>query len=138
LLFQIEGLAQKISLFNQRKLIIYQSRERLIHLINGRTNYLLTDSKNPPDPFLYKNVLVKLKLKKPCMIYTKLSGEKDFVDLIFRQSIIQFTDKSLITGQESQSEQSMRNSILFSSGLLDLNHTDWNRIYLQPNYEEKN
>lgn len=139
LLFQIEGLSQKISLFNQRKLIIYQSRERLIHLINGRTNYLLTDSKNPPDPFLYKNVLVKLKLKNPCMIYTKLSGEKDFEDLVFRPSIIQFTDKSLITGQESQFKHAMRNSILFSSGLLDLNHTDWNRIYLRSqSYEDKN
>lgn len=131
LLFQVAGLTQKISLFNQRTLIVYQSKDRLIHLINGRTNYLITDSENPPDPFLYKNVLVKLKLKEPCIIYTKLSGEIDFGDLVFSQSIIQFTDKSLIIDQENQFQPSLTNSLMFSSGLLDLNHTDWNRVRLQ-------
>ena len=132
LLFQVAGLTQKIGLFNQRTLIVYQSKERLIHLINGRTNYLITDSDNPPDPFLYKNVLLKLKLREPSIIYTKLSGETDFGDLVFSQSIIQFTDKSLIIDRESQFQPSMTNSFIFSSGLLDLNHTTGNRIHLRP------
>ncbi|MEN6456472.1 MAG: hypothetical protein ABFD10_19635, partial [Prolixibacteraceae bacterium] len=132
LLFQMAGLTQKIGLFNQRILIVYQSKEKVIHLINGRTNYLITNSDNPPDPFLYKNVLLKLKLKEPFMIYTKLSGETDFGDLIFSQSIIQFTDKSLIMDQERQFQSSMANSLTFSSGVLDLNHTVRNRIHLKP------
>ncbi|MGV8137441.1 MAG: ComEC/Rec2 family competence protein [Mangrovibacterium sp.] len=131
LLFQVAGLTQKIGLFNQRILIVYQSKEKVIHLINGRTNYLITNSDNPPDPFLYKNVLLKLKLKEPFMIYTKLSGETDFGDLIFSQSIIQFTDKSLLLDQERRFQPSTANSLTFSSGLLDLNHTDRNRIHLR-------
>jgi competence protein ComEC len=138
LLFQFEGLTQKINLFNQHKLIVYQSKERLIHLINGRTNYLITDSKNPPDPFLYKNVLLKLKLKEPLIIHTDFSDQKNFGDLIIQRTVMQFTDKSLILEQDDPIEISAENSITFSSGILDLNHIERNKIYLQPDWKEKN
>ncbi|MGV8095288.1 MAG: ComEC/Rec2 family competence protein [Mangrovibacterium sp.] len=137
-LFQFEGLTQKINLFNQRKLIVYQSKERLIHLINGRTNYLITDSKNSPNPFLYKNVLLKLKLKEPLIIHTDFSDQKNFGDLIIQRPVIQFTDKSLILEQDDPIEISPENSITFSSGILDLSHIERNKIHLQPDWKEKN
>lgn len=131
LLFQAEGLIQKVNLFNQQKLIVYQSKERLIHLIDGRKNYLITESENPPDPFLYKNVLSKLKLAEPLMIRIQSSTDLHSGDLIIRQSVMQFSDKSLLTGQKGPERISRDRFLVFSSGLLDLKQTGRDIIYLQ-------
>lgn len=42
LLFQISGLAAKSQLFDQKKIIVYNSKNLMIHLIDGRKNYLIT------------------------------------------------------------------------------------------------
>jgi competence protein ComEC len=130
LLFQISGLAQKINLFSQRKLIIYQSAEQVIHLINGRTNYLITNSKNAPDPYLYKNVLLNLRLDPPFIIQTELPGEENFYDLLIHLPVIQFTDKSLILQDGNQYQDLPENTNSFRHGLLDLNRTGRNTIRL--------
>lgn len=135
LLFQLAGLVQKAALFNQRVLIVYQSKERLIHLINGRTNYLLNDSDAPPDPFLYKNVLVKLKLSEPSVIHLEPTKEIRFKDLIFKSSVIQFTNRTLIIDLQNQLRP-LPGTVMTSPGYLDLNRTAENTILI-PRRPEK-
>jgi competence protein ComEC len=136
LLFQAEGFMQKVNLFNQQKLIVYQSKERLIHLVNGRRNYLITESENPPDPFLFKNVLLKLKLAEPSIIRIQSSTDFSSGELIIRQSVMQFSGKSLLTGQKAQGRISRDQFLIFSSGLLDLKQTGRDIIYLQADKEK--
>lgn len=40
--FQISGLKQKHQLINQKTIIVYHSRNLMIHLINGRNSYIFT------------------------------------------------------------------------------------------------
>lgn len=132
-LFQVDGLIQKIRLLGQRKLIVYRTDEKLIHLINGRRNYILTESKSSPNPSIYSNVLLNLKLKEPLIIHMPSHyEEKNFRDLIIQRPIIQFTDKSLILTKGSPVKTSSENSMTFSSGLLDLDQIVQNKIHLMP------
>lgn len=130
-LFQLDGLVQKISLWGQQKLIVYRSDETLIHLINGRENYLVTDSEIPPDPVLYQNVVLKLKLKEPLIIHRTSSHQKRFRDLIIQPPVIQFAGKSLILSKKGPVRFPGGDTRSFRFGLLNLKQTGQGNVYLE-------
>ncbi len=131
LLLQIDGLIQKTSLLNQRKLIIYQTG--VIHLINGRDNYLITGTNEPPNPFLYKNVILRLRLKEPLIFHTMNREEETPGDLIIREPVIQFTDKSFLLKKKGQPRISQEYSLSFPTGLIDLNQIRESKIEILLN-----
>ncbi|MEL7589125.1 MAG: ComEC/Rec2 family competence protein [Prolixibacteraceae bacterium] len=139
LLFQLAGVTQKISLFDQRKLIVYQtgSGERLIHLINGRTNYLITETDAAPNPHLYQNVLLNLRLKQPTVVPLN-SGKNTRIDLIVRRDMIQFSDKTLVLRRIKQDEILHEAPVSFSQGLIDLTRTEGRLIHIETGIKEKN
>ena len=91
LFFQIAGLAEKTILLNQKKLIVYQNNTPLIHLISGRDNYLITDSDEIPQDYLYRNALKQLQLKDPIIL--NLKDEVNLPGLLMKNGKIQFIDK---------------------------------------------
>lgn len=69
--FQINTLWTKHELFNQKYVYVYNSKNSLIHLINGRTNYVLSNSKIPvsdQEMNIILNVKNHLKLENPRFI----------------------------------------------------------------------
>lgn len=86
------GLFEKYSLLNQTRIINYKSDDVLIHLIDGRNNYLLTNSEGIPDDYLYENVLLKLKLVSPEIINMEDSSEITCDDLLIAGHLVQFLD----------------------------------------------
>ena len=94
IIFLFTGLIEKTTLLNQKKLIVYQNETFLIHLINGRNNYLVCGSVETPPEYLYRNVLKRFQLKTPIII--SINDEAEYYDLLIKKEVIQFLDKIII------------------------------------------
>jgi competence protein ComEC len=81
---QVSQLVTKYQLINQKKVFAYNSPGLLIHLINGRTNYLITngsDTLTQTDKDIVQRVVSHLKLNEPVILNRQSSGELNFKDL---------------------------------------------------------
>jgi hypothetical protein len=86
---------EKKQLFNQHVVWVYNTKNPMIHLINGRTDYLIT-----PDPkrlsraekSCYEKVSYHLRLKPAIIISNNQSTENNFDDLIIRKNRLQFAN----------------------------------------------
>jgi hypothetical protein len=77
LLFQISMLLEKKQVFNQHIIFVYNTKNLMIHLINGRNNYLITegqDTISENDQNLVRRVQNHLKLNNPTII-NKTTGK---------------------------------------------------------------
>ena len=91
--FQASTLLKKANLFDQKAVYVYNSKNSLIHFINGRTNYILKKGQNPvtdQEINMIQNVCNHLKLKKTQ--YIELTNTKNFdrVDLKINEKSIRF------------------------------------------------
>lgn len=93
LIVQTDALFVKMNLINQKSVYVYNSPNTVIHLINGRTNYLITDT---PDsiPAVAKNTIERVKnnlmLYEPNVIDIKSLPELSSDELIISSNHIQF------------------------------------------------
>lgn len=125
-LFSAAGVTQKCLLFNQQKVIVYHSNEKAIHLIHGRNNYIVAEK--PPEPHLYRNVLLKLKLNDP--VFMKWNADSIRYDVIIRKSAIQFSDRSLLP-YSADRYPSLTNTGVLEKGLNDLKKIKGKILFLQ-------
>ena len=88
------GLVHKYNLFNQCRVIEYQSNNPVTHLINGRMNYLITSSESYLDTYLYENVVFELELSPPVIINIDEKFDVNNSDLLISGGFVQFADKS--------------------------------------------
>lgn len=92
IMLQINTFWGKYELFNQKAVHVYNSKSTVIHLINGRTNYILSNSKNPltnQEMNTIQNVKNHLMLENPKLV--ERSGVNNFhtTDLkVNKQSIM--------------------------------------------------
>jgi competence protein ComEC len=90
---QINVLYKNYGLFNQKVVYVYNSKNTLIHLINGRTNYILSNSQNPiseQEMKMIMNVRNHLKLKLPLAIDLKKTNNLITNDLKINDKSIKF------------------------------------------------
>jgi len=93
LIFQITEILEKRQLFNQQVIYVYNSKNLMIHLINGRTNYLITSNcKNlsRAEILAYEKVCAHLKLNQTQIISTDQLKASTFPDLFVQNNRIQF------------------------------------------------
>jgi competence protein ComEC len=98
ILIQVSVIFEKAITINQNVIIIYNSRNPMIHLINGRNNYLLTKEfgkLSRSEKSTIERVRYHLKLNPALIISTDLRTENQQNDLIIKENRLQFT-KSLI------------------------------------------
>lgn len=98
LLFQISGLAAKSQLFDQKKIIVYNSKNLMIHLIDGRKNYLITkDFKSlaESEKQIYEKSATHLRLNLTEIISLNDSAATDRSDLKISSNIILFQNTLL-------------------------------------------
>jgi len=95
LLFQITELQEKTKTFNQNKVFVYNTKNPMIHLINGRTSYLLTNDflkLSRSEKSIFEKVGYHLSLKPTRIISNDSSGNNRCNDLIIKKKCIQFTN----------------------------------------------
>lgn len=98
ILFQANVLWTKSDLFNQKAVYVYNSKNTIIHFINGRTNYILSNGPNQlteQEIKMIQNVRNHLKLKNPLLIDLKSTRDFAASDLIINDKNISFLNCKL-------------------------------------------
>jgi competence protein ComEC len=97
LALQITELGTKYKLLNQKHIYVYNSRNTIIHLINGRNNYVVVSLDSIPenDARTIQKVIDHLRLNKPIVINRfNPNGFKNH-DCLLQESAIQFLNSTL-------------------------------------------
>jgi len=89
---QCSILADNFKLLNQKHIFVYNTRNTMIHLINGRTNYLLTNGSRIPenDLKMTRKVRDHLKLNSPIIIDKSSTNNFQSSDLMMNEHSLQF------------------------------------------------
>ena len=131
LALQCTELAKNIRLLNQKHIFVYNSRNTMVHLINGRSNYLVTNGSSISEADLHtaQKVIDHLKLNSPILIDRNKNFQ--FTDLILNHSSLHFlncliefkpkpkylnTDQLILSFQNVNSPQKEAESISISTG----------------------
>lgn len=80
LIFQVSEIRAKSRVFNQRMLYVYNAKELMVHLICGRTNYVIVNGKksiSPKELKMVERVKDHLKLDNP--VWVERSDKNGFV-----------------------------------------------------------
>ncbi|MDP2888043.1 MAG: hypothetical protein Q8P34_03635, partial [Bacteroidota bacterium] len=91
--FQINALWTKSDLFNQKTVYVYNSKNTLIHLINNRSNYVLSYGQNSitdQEMNMIQNVCNHLKIEKPKFIKPVTMNNFESSDLKINDQTINF------------------------------------------------
>jgi competence protein ComEC len=97
--FQVSVLWINTDLFNQKTVYVYNSKNTLIHFIDGRVNYILSEGSNPvseQELKMIQNVQKHLKLKNPQLINLKTMKDFEAIDLKIKDESIRFLNSSLV------------------------------------------
>ncbi len=89
------GIYSKLKVFDQKKLIIYNSSSKIIHLINNRENYIVFSGDKKPSSYIIKNPICELSLNQPHFINLSKIDSIHNIDLIIDQGIISFLDLNI-------------------------------------------
>ena len=95
LLFQVVDLQEKWKVFNQNKVMVYNSKSLMIHLINDRTNYLIINASEKltlSEKTTLERVRTHLKLDKTLFIPYESSRSVKLNDLILKDNCLQFAN----------------------------------------------
>jgi len=97
LALQITELGTKFKLLNQKHIYVYNSRNTIIHLINGRNNYVVVshDSIHENDTRTIQKVVDHLRLDKPIVVNRFNPNKFKNQDFILQESTIQFLNCTL-------------------------------------------
>lgn len=80
--FQAETLFEKYKLLNNRFLLVYNSKTTIVHLANGRANYLIVDEAlKESDQKMVQKVIDHYRLQKPIIINRQETRNFDRPDL---------------------------------------------------------
>lgn len=92
-LFQVIDIQEKRQLLNQNIVIVYNTKNLMIHLINDRANYLITTDYNylsESEKSILKRVCNHLKLDKTQVISQNQINSVNISDLVIKEDQIQF------------------------------------------------
>lgn len=111
LTLQCSVLTTNLKLLNQKYIVVYNTRNTLIHLINGRNNYLVTNSAIIPESDLKmtRKIIDHLKLNNPIIVDKTKINNFQSGDLILNNYSLQFLNCSI-----KFKEQSFQNSDILS------------------------
>lgn len=123
---QISTLIEKKQVFNQRSIYVYNTRNLMIHFINGRTNYLITngiDTLARHDLNMIERVQNHLQLDDPILINKKVKSYFKSADITCKNLEIQFLNCAIEFSP-------MQNNSAFNQDILTL-------TVLHPGFSKK-
>ncbi len=107
-------LYSKYQLVNQRQIFVYNSKKTLIHLINGRNNYLITtngDTIAPREKKMIENVSNHLKLNDAEIFDLPATTEVKKPDLIIENTELVFLDTEIRIQQKYKKSPVLKISV---------------------------
>jgi competence protein ComEC len=125
---QCSVLATSSRLLNQRHIFVYNTRNTMIHLINGRNNYLITNDSIIPenDLKMTRKVMDHLRLNSPIVLNKSKIRNFHSYDLFLEGSTLNFLNCSIKFNEKSKyqtsdilSLQSQREKVNISTGYPD-------------------
>jgi len=126
---QCSVIIANFKLINQRHIFVYNTRNTMIHLINGRNNYLITNGTSIPenDLKMIQKVGYHLKLNEPLVIDNTNIKNFQKSDITVNGSLVQFLNcpikfnkKSKYQKFETISLQAQNKNINISTGYSNL------------------
>jgi competence protein ComEC len=105
---QCSVLSTNFKLLNQKYIFVYNTRNTMINLINGRSNYLVTTGSEIPETDLKmtRKVMAHLKLNDPVILYKNKTGNFQSDDLIMKGSSLHFLNYSINFSKQSKYQNS--------------------------------
>ena len=98
LLFQITELREKTKVFNQKIVIVYNSKNLMIQLINGRTNYLITpdfEKLSRSEKSMFQRVCYHLRTNPARIIANNQAKPVIFADIDVENNRMQFINSAI-------------------------------------------
>lgn len=129
IVLQCSVLATNLEVLNQKHIYVYNTRTAIIHLINGRENYLITNDSIIPetDSKMIRKVMDRLKLNNPIILDKSITNNFQSGDLIigdrtlqFLNCSIQFIEQSKFQNFDILSLQAQNKKINLSTGYPNL------------------
>jgi len=120
LLFQVNVLAENYRIFNQKAVIVYNSKNLMIHLIDGRKNYLVTTSfenLSSSEKSIIEKARYNLKLSPANYVEMDHPTPNEIDDLSIRGNRIQFINSEIVFGSKNtdSSYKDQINLVIFPS-----------------------
>jgi len=121
LLFQVNVLVENYRLFNQKAVIVYNSKNLMIHLIDGRKNYLATKSfenLTETEKSIIEKARYNLKLHPTNYIEMDQPTPKVIDELFISSDRIQFINSKIAFGFKNtdHANKDQINLVIFPSG----------------------
>ena len=104
LLFQVTELREKTKVFNQKTVIVYNSKNLMIQLINGRTNYLVTpdfEKLSRSEKSMFQRVCYHLRTNPAKIIANNQTNPVLCDDLETENNRIQFINSTINFGSSN-------------------------------------
>ena len=97
IVLQCSVLSTNFNLLNQKHIFVYNTRNTMIHLINGRKNYLVTNGSTIPenDLKMTQKVMAQLKLNNPVILDKCSTRNFQSGDLMMNEHSLQFLNCSI-------------------------------------------
>ena len=97
IVLQCSVLSTNFNLLNQKHIFVYNTRNTMIHLINGRNNYLVTNGSKIPenDLKMTQKVMAQLKLNNPVILDKSSTQNFQSGDLMMNEHSLQFLNCSI-------------------------------------------
>lgn len=108
IVLQCSVLATSFKLLDQKHIFVYNTRNTLVHLINGRNNYLVTNGTTIPESDLKmtRKVMAHLKLNDPIILDKNKTCNFQSGDLIMKGSSLHFLNSSINFSKQSKYQNS--------------------------------
>jgi competence protein ComEC len=98
LLFQVTELYEKTKVFNQKAVIVYNSKNLMVQLINGRTNYLITpdfEKLSRSEKSMFQRVSYHLRTNPVRIIANNQAKPVIFADIDTENNRMQFINSTI-------------------------------------------
>ena len=138
---QISTLWINNDLFNQKTIYVYNSKNTIIQLINGRENYILLDDKNPVSQReinMIQNTCNHLKLKNPQFIRLTAKHDFDATDLKINEKTLQFLNCRINLSNQLKFNIQGYNLLKFKSDNPELSRKEIAHTILPAHYASEN
>ncbi|MDP2339063.1 MAG: ComEC/Rec2 family competence protein [Bacteroidota bacterium] len=120
---QCSELANNWRLLNQKAIYVYNSQNTMIHLINGRTNYLVTNSEDSIpkiEQIIVRRVQNHLKLSQPIILNRKTLNSFESGDFKIKDNQIHFLNCLLKISDDNKYKARVPSAMTFQVQKHDL------------------
>jgi hypothetical protein len=104
--FEVSEIREKMRIMNQCKIVIYNTANPMVHLVNGRKNYLITNNYGKLTRYeksIAERLRINLRLDQPTIISGDTVNLK-YGDLVINKGSVQFCNSLIVMKNQQRIE----------------------------------